>query len=183
MARAALPITAGTKVFLGLCGVALVVVVLLWSGVFAPRDDVWTTVGADQVMDTGPYQVRFTDATASAFDPGSVDVHGQIRLTDADALVLQEDWFGSPGLGAAQWFTIGPADGPFGVELIPGLGWQEFSLHVTTEADALAGRATLPVGALDLRQRRNWQTVGDDSLHWVPAPTGQRTEVPLRVTN
>ena len=183
-------LTGGTKVMIAVACLGLVIAMLAWAGAFAPRRDTWTHIPADQALQVGPYEVRFDSATATFTDaaPGgsaaswNVNVDGRIHSLEATNHTVDMSSFIASTSGVSPtFFTIGPADSSaFGMDLVPGLGWQDFHLSFIVPASDLdRGTSEFPVGVNVLMQRHTQVHLGNPATQWVPAPVGVRTQVPL----
>lgn len=172
--------------------VGLLIAMLTWVGAFSPRRDTWSDVPANEAMQIGPYEVRFDTATATLMAPGlegtvaswTVKVDGRIHNLETTNHTLSMSSFIASKSGVQPSFlTIGPADSmAFGMDLVPGLGWQEFQLSFTVPASDLERTtAEFPVGVNVLMQRQTQVHLGNPASQWVPAPAGLRTKVPLTI--
>lgn len=185
-------LTDGTKVMIGVACVGLLIAMLTWVGAFAQRRDTWTHVPANEIMQIGPYEVRFDAATATFTDPGlegsvaswTVKVDARIHnLETTNHTLNMSSFIGSKSGVQPSFLTIGPADSmAFGMDLVPGLGWQDFQLSFTVPASDLERTtAEFPVGVNVLMQRQTHVHLGNPTSRWVPAPAGLRTKVPLTI--
>ncbi len=178
---------------IGVACVGLLIAMLTWVGAFAQRRDTWTHVPANEIMQIGPYEVRFHTATATFTDSGldgsvaswNVKVDGQIHSLETTNQTLDMSSFIASKSGVTPtFFTIGPADSSaFGMDLVPGLGWQDFQLSFTVPASDLERTTSeFPVGVNVLMKRQTHVHLGNPASQWVPSPIGLRTEVPLTLS-
>lgn len=179
-------------------GVLLVLVLLvagLWAGGgFARRTDRLTPTPVGTLVTAGPFQLRFTGATAqqrTSYDgrvTWRLTVLGEGRTTGEETMAPPHD--GTDGMFVSRddasgeiqepdGLTFARDDGPGGQGFTPGLPLQPFQVQFTYGSTYRPG-ATLTFAALGL-ELRDTSLVGDQDPVWASTDDGDRFALPVRV--
>lgn len=187
------PPPAGAYVLLaaGLVGVFIVV----WAlGGFAQRTNALGRVPVGTLLSTGPYELRFTGATAQQHTDYQGKVSWRVAAvgegrTTGDVTIVP-DYFGDDGMFAAKDQASGEVQLPESqsfrpggfvrsAAFTPGLPLQPFVVQFEFTRAFVPGD-TVTFAVFDLEFRDN-SLLGDQDPQWRSADTGNRLELPLTV--